>query len=224
MGRVFQEQYPGVELDIAAGGSVVGIEAIHAGTVDIGMASRSLKPEEAEGITVHPVAIDVIAVVVNGDNSVDNLTLEQLRSIYQGEITSWRDVGGLDQPITVVVRGENSGTRGAFDKIVLDKEEPAAPDLRTAVTAGDMAAIVGDNPHAIGYVGFGNIEPDIKVVMIDSIVPSEDTARDLSYPLTRPLQFLTGPLTQPLAQTFVEFALSDEGQQVVVDSGWVPAN
>jgi len=187
------------------------------------MASRALTAEESAEITQHQVAVDVIAIAAHISNPVEDLTLEQLQGIYQGRVTNWKDVGGLDAPITVVVRGKNSGTRGAFDKIVLDKQNPNAPNLQEAITAGDMAAIIGNDPSAIGYVGFGNLEPDIKVLCVDGVPPSEETARSGSYRLVRPLLFLTGPLTQPLGQTFVEFALSEEGQEHVAASGWVTA-
>ena len=223
LGQIFQERHPGVEMDIAAGGSSVGIQAIHDGTVDIGMASRSLKPEEAEGIIQHPAAVDVIAMVVYKSNPVEDITLEQLRDIYLGQIANWSEVGGEDEPITVVVRGKNSGTRGAFDEIVLDGQEPSSPNLQTAVAASDVAAMVSEDRNGIGYLGFGHFELDIKVIAIDGVLPAEETAKDGSYPVVRPLLFLTGPLTQPLADTFVEFALSDEGQQIVAASGWVPA-
>jgi phosphate transport system substrate-binding protein len=223
LGEAFNERYPDVELDIAAGGSVVGIQAIHEGSVDIGMASRALEPEEAEGIEQHQVAVDVIAVVVQASSPAEKLTLEQLRDIYLGKITNWHEVGGDDLAITVVVRGKNSGTRGVFDEIVLEKQEPAAPSMHTAVTAGDMAVTVIETPGAIGYVGFGNLESGLKMVAVDGILPSEETARNGSYPLIRPLLLLTGPLTQPLAHTFIDFALSDEGQYIVEASGWVPA-
>ncbi|MBN1136719.1 MAG: phosphate ABC transporter substrate-binding protein [Anaerolineae bacterium] len=224
LGQAFREQHPDVELEIAAGGSVVGIEAVHNGTADIGMASRALTDEEAAGIEVYQIAVDVIAVVVQASNPLQSLTLEQLQGIYRGEITNWSELGGDDLDITVVMRGENSGTRGAFDGIVLDGDAPTAPSLETAVTAGDMAAIVGDNPGAIGYVGFGNIEADLELVSIDGVMPSAEAARNGSYRLVRPLLLLTGPLTQPLARRFVEFALSDEGQQIVADSDWIPAH
>jgi len=223
LGEAFKERHPDIVLDIAAGGSVVGIEAIHNGTVDIGMASRALKPEEAEGVKQHQVAADVIAMVVHSANPVEDIELERLREIYLGEITNWSEIGGLDEPIMVVVRGKNSGTRGAFDKIVLDRQEPAAPDLQMAVAASDVAAMVAENEHAIGYIGFGHFELDIKVMAVDGVTPSEETAQDGSYPVVRPLLFLTGPLTQPLAQHFIDFALSEEGQQMVIDEGWVPA-
>jgi phosphate transport system substrate-binding protein len=211
-----------VTLDIAAGGSEVGIQAIHDGTVDIGMASRALTPEEAEGITPHQVAVDVIAVIVNEDNPVTTLTMEELRAIYLGEITNWQAVGGAAAPITVVVREINSGTRGAFDKIVLNGEEPNAPGLDKALTASDVAAIVSETPTALGYVGFGHLDSGFRALQIEEITPSAETARDGSYRLTRPLQLMTGSLTQPLAEEFLDFALSEEGQDVVKEEGWVP--
>lgn len=222
IGQAFNAQYPEVTLDIAAGGSTVGITAIHEGTVDIGMASRALKPDEAEGITVHQIAVDVLAVVVNAANPVENLTSTQLQDIYLGKITNWQAVGGSDAPIMAVIRETNSGTRGAFDEIVLDKAEPAVPNLQIAITAGDMAALVAKEAHAIGYVGFGNIETGMKALSIDGISPTEENVRSGDYRLTRPLFLLTGPLTQPIAQTYIDFALSAEGQSIVVDHGWVP--
>ncbi len=223
LGEAFMALYPDVTLDIAAGGSVVGIQAVHDGRVDIGMASRALKPEEAEGITQHKVAIDVIAIAVQEYNPVDDLTQAQLRDIYLGQITNWSEVGGADQPILVVVRGKNSGTRGAFDKIVLAGEAPAAPNLQEAVTAGDMAVAVLENAGAIGYVGFGNVEPGLKLLSVDGVAPSQAAAQDGAYQLVRPLSFLTGPLSQGLAQDFIDFALSADGQGTVEEFGWIPA-
>ncbi len=222
IGRAFNVHYPEITLDIAAGGSTVGINAIHEGTVDIGMASRKLKDEEAAGITVHQIAVDVLAVVVHPDNPVESLTSAQLRDIYLGKITNWQAVGGNAAPIVVAIREKTSGTRGAFDEIVLDKAEPAAPNLQVAITAGDMAAIVAQEPRAIGYVGFGNLDADLKVLAIDGNMPTEENARNGTYRLTRPLLLLTGPLSHPLSQTYVDFALSAEGQQVVATQGWVP--
>lgn len=222
IGQDFNALYPEVTLEIAAGGTGVGIDAIHAGTVDIGMASRALQPAEAEGITAHPIAVDVLAVVVNAANPVGNLTTAQLRGIYLGEIVNWQDVGGPDAPITVVIRAQTSGTRGAFNEIVLDNAEPTGPALQIAITAGDMAALVAEEPYAIGYVGFGHLGVRLKVLTIDGIPPTETNARTGIYRLTRPLLLLTGPLTQPLAQTYVDFALSAEGRRIITENGWVP--
>lgn len=222
IGRAFREWYPGVELDIAAGGSLVGIQAVHDGTVDIGMASRALTPEEAEGIEQYLIAMDVIAVVVHPDNPVSGLTMAQLAAIYRGDIVNWSQVGGLDRPMLVVVREQTSGTRGAFDELVLKKESPTAPNQQVAVAASEVVATVAENMTAIGYVGFGHLEPAIRALTIDGVSPTEEAARDGSYPLVRPLLLLTGPLTQPVARRYVEFALSEEGQQIVKESGWVP--
>jgi phosphate transport system substrate-binding protein len=223
LGMGFNELYPEVKLEIAAGGSTVGIKAIHDGTTDIGMASRSLKPEEEEGVEIHQIAVDVIAVVVHETNPVEGISMEELQRIYTGEIVNWEEVGGPDRPIVVVVRDENSGTRGAFDDIVLDGGAPSSPMLQKALTAGDVAATVTETPGAIGYVGFGNLDAGLRALAIDDVLPSEETAQAGSYRLVRPLLLLTGPLSQPLARRFVDYALSDAGQQRVVDNGWVPA-
>ena len=222
LGTVFRQHYSGVVLDIAAGGSVVGIKAIHDGTADIGMASRALAPDEAAGIEQYQIAVDVLAIVVHPTNPVSDLTAAQLRDIYLGKITNWRELGGPDRPIAVVVRDVNSGTRGAFDEIVLDKHEPQAPGLKAAITAGDVAAIVATEPGAIGYVGFGNLESRLKLLAIDGVTPTRDAARNGHYRLVRPLLLMTGPLTQPLARVYIEFVLSAEGQTLVEDDGWIP--
>ncbi|MEJ5308577.1 MAG: phosphate ABC transporter substrate-binding protein [Anaerolineae bacterium] len=222
IGRAFNAHYPEVTLDIAAGGSTVGINAVHDGTVDIGMASRALKAEESAGITVHQIAVDVLAVVVHASNPVEGLSTAQLQDIYLGNITNWQAVGGPDAPIIVVIREKTSGTRGAFDEIVLNKAEPVAPRIQVAITAGDMAALVASEPAAIGYVGFGNLDAGIKPLQIDGISPTEENVHQGNYRLTRPLLLLTGPLTQPIAQTYIDFALSPAGQKIVADHGWMP--
>ena len=113
----------------------------------------------------------------------------------------------------VVVREKTSGTRGAFDDIVLGGKEPSAPDQRAAMTAGDVAATVAAELGAIGYLGFGNLEPGIKVLTIDGIAPSAATVRDESYKLRRPLALLTGALSQPMSRDFVAFALSPRARR-----------
>ncbi len=220
------EQYrrhnPAVELEIAAGGSVVGINAVQDGSVDIGMASREVKEQEVRpGMRLFPVAYDALAIIVHPDNPVRALTVEQLRGIYQGGITNWRELGGPDAPIRAVMREVSSGTRGAFDELVLGGESPAA--LATSeVTAGEVEQAVAGDMRAIGYVGFGNVRPDIATLAIDGVQPSPGAVRSGEYKLRRPLTLLTGSLSQPLAQSFVGFALSPEGQRLVAEDGWVP--
>lgn len=124
--------------------------------------------------------------------------------------------------IVPIARKVTLGTRGAFDELVLGGQEPAAPGLLTAVTAGDMAAMVAERLGAIGYVGFGNLSDRLRVVSVNGVSPTPKTARNGQYPLVRPLNLLTGPLSQPLAQEFIRFALNPDGQRIVELAGWVP--
>ncbi|MCS6907749.1 MAG: phosphate ABC transporter substrate-binding protein, partial [Anaerolineales bacterium] len=221
LSEIFIQQHPLVQMEVAAGGSVVGIRAVHEGTADIGMASRALKDEEAQGINVYPIALDALAIVVNSENPVTGLTLEQLQDIYFGKITNWKELGGNDLEIVPVQREISSGTRGAFDEIALEKQEATAPALVTVITAGDVAATVAKNPGAIGYVGFGNLEPHLKVLEIDGILPSPETIKAGQYRLYRPLSLLTGPNSQPLAQHFIDFVLSETGTKYIEEFGWI---
>lgn len=225
LGKAYNRKYPEVTLNIAAGGSVAGIQAVQNGEVDIGMSSRALKPEEQRAdMERHLLAIDVLAIIVHPSNPVDGLTLRQLERIYTGKITNWRQVGGRNMPILPVVREVTSGTRGAFDDIALSGKEPTE-QADVQITASEVEARVARTEQAIGYVGFGHMQLDeIKVLAIDDVLPSQETALDASYRLTRPLLLLTGPLSRDIADTFVQFALSEEGQRLVAADGWVPAH
>lgn len=223
LGAAFRERHPQVSLEVAAGGSVVGITAIKDGTVDIGMASRALQDAETAGLTQHHIASDVLAVVVHPSNPVASLSLGQLRDIYQGRISNWRQLGGPDLSIVPVVRERSSGTRQAFDELALGKLEPIGARLQVAITAGDAAAIVGADPQAVAYVGFGNLDGALKPLAIDGVPPRLELVRSGRYRLVRPLLLLSGSLSQPLAGEFINFVLSPEGQRLVRDDGWVPA-
>ncbi|MEM8531058.1 MAG: phosphate ABC transporter substrate-binding protein [Chloroflexota bacterium] len=222
MATPYREQYPNVELEIAAGGSVVGINAVQDGSADIGMASRELRDEEMmPGVERYHVASDALAIIVHPSNPVRQLTFDQLQGIYTGEITNWQEVTGQDSAIIPVVREISSGTRGAFDDIVLgDLLLTEAIDVQ--VTAGEVEARVASRPDAIGYVGFGNIGSDVVVIAINNVEPTPESIQSSEYPLQRPLLLLTGSLSRELSQSFVDFALSPEGQEIVNAEGWVP--
>ena len=222
LSEAFRQRHPQVELDVAAGGSVVGIQSVHEGTADIGMASRALTAEESQGIKVYTVGLDAIVIVIHPDNPVESITLSQLQDIYLGKIVNWKELGGNDLVILPIQREISSGTRGAFDELALEKQEPAAPSLLTVITAGDVAANVSSQPAAIGYVGFGNIDSNLKILAIVGTLPSPESIRDGTYPLLRPLSLLTGPFSQPLANDFINFVLSPEGQAYVEEFGWIP--
>lgn len=217
----YRQHHPNITMDIAAGGSVVGIDAVHEGRVDIGMASRPLTADEQQGLEVMPIASDVLAIIVHPSNPVSGLSRDQVRRIYLGQITNWRDLGGDDRPIVPVVREVSSGTRGAFDSLVLDGAQPTA-NADVQVTAGEVEMRVAHDPAAIGYVGFGNLASDVRVLPIDGALPAPTSVHNGQYPLVRPLLLLLGPLSRPEARAFVEFALSQEGQTIVERAGWIP--
>lgn len=223
LGDVYKQQHPNVQLEIGAGGSSVGIEAAQDGTADIGMASRELKEgEQTEGMEVYQIAVDVLAIIVHPSNGVENLSLDELRGIYEGSITNWGEVGGSDMEITPIIREVTSGTRGAFDEIVLDGGDPTK-DAEAQITAGEVHTRVAETEGAIGYVGFGHIGgEDVKVISIDDTAPSPEAAIEGTYQLKRPLQLMIGPLSQPIAKEFIDFVLSEEGQAIVEEDGWVP--
>jgi phosphate transport system substrate-binding protein len=221
IGQTFTKQNPAIRLEIAAGGSAVGIQAVHDGTADIGMASRELTADELKGIKAYPVALDVLAIIISPSNSIENLTVAQLKDIYNGKITNWKEIGGSDLAIKVINRDKNSGTRTAFDDLVLDKKEPAAANAASALTAGDVVALLKKEPGAIGYVGFGNLDQTTKLIKINGILPTNQTLKDKTYTLSRPLLLLTGPLSQPLSNSYIDFALSAEGQAIVEKNGWI---
>lgn len=223
LAAAYKEEHPGIELVVGAGGSRVGIEAMKNGTADIGMVSRELREDEhMPGVENYQIAIDVLAIIVNPANPIDNLSLEQLRGIYTGEITNWQEVGGGDMPILPLIRDVSSGTRGAFDEIVLEGGDPIETSENSRITAGEIYQSVAETESAIGYVGFGHIGDEIKVTSIDGVEPGPETAMDGSYKLKRPLQLLIGPLSRPEAQSFIDFVLSPAGQTIVAGEDWVP--
>jgi len=219
------EKYPNLTLEPQFTGSGTGIKSVIAGTADIGNSSRALKDEEkAEGLVENIVAIDGIAVVVDKDNTVTNLTTDQLKQIYTGEITNWKDVGGADQQIVVVGREASSGTRGAFEEILgIEEQCKYAKELNeTGAVMGSVAA----TPGAIGYVSLDNVDDTVIAVSLDGVAPSEATVKDGSYTLQRPFVMATKGAIEEQSeqvQAVFEFINSDEGQAVIKSVGLVSA-
>lgn len=223
----FEEEYPEVKASYEGTGSSVGVQGALDGTYILGGASRNLKPEEKEkGAKALPIALDGIAVVVNSSVSADNLTAAQLKSIFKGEVTNWKEVGGADAPINVVNRDEASGTRAAFAKLALDKEAFIADAITTA-SNGDMVTKVGSTPNAIGYCGLGYVEQarnaGAKAVMIGGAEPTKENVLNNSYPISRKLNIIyTGSLgDDPFKKAFTDYLLSPEGQDIVADNGFI---
>ena len=239
--EAYQSVNPNVSISVTGGGSGTGLTALVNKTVDIANASRQIKPEElaaAQAAGLNPqefiIARDAIAVIVNPENPVDQLTLEQLSQIYRGEITNWSEVGGEDRPIVRLSRETNSGTHVYFLEAVVrlgnsdDKTIFTANTLLLPSSEGIISE-VRDNPNAIGYDGLGYVTSEVKMVAISSletpdvyVLPSAVTVSDNSYVISRSLYMYTYDVPTGVVKEYLDWILSPQAQQIVTDLGFVP--
>ncbi len=225
----FKAQHPGTTFDIAAEGSATGFAALIDKTAAIGMASRPAKPEEiangkAKGVDLKEtiVAYDGIAVIVNTANSIKGLTKKQVEQIFTGEITDWSAVGGSGGKISVYTRNTSSGTYAEFKELAMKKRD-YAPDSQKMAGNEQIAQEVGKNPNGAGYVGLAYVKASgIKVVAIDGAMPSKESVLGKAYPYARPTFYYTNGEPTGLAKQFVDFTISDAGQKIVEQVGFVP--
>ena len=228
LAEAFMAEYPDVTIDVQGGGSSVGVTSAGEGTVDIGNASRNVKDSEFETfpeLEVYTIAYDGIAIVTNPDLEIPTLSYEQVRGIFGGEITNFSEVGGPDAPITVVSREEGSGTRAAFEELVMEYkddsgEEQAVPIAEQALlqqSNGQVRTTVSTTPNSIGYLSFGFLDESVNGVPIDDVEPTVANVKNGSYPIFRPLNMLTNGGPGELAGAFLDFILSDEGQEIVAE-------
>jgi len=231
--EAFAIKYPDAKLSYDSQGSSVGVQGVIDGVYALGGSSRELKDKEKEaGAVPHAVALDGIAVIVNESVLVDNLSLAQVAKIFTGEIKNWSQVGGANKPIVVVNRDEASGTRAAFLELVLEKvlgkeQSKFIADAITVESNGDMVTKVGQTPDTIGYCGFGYIDKaknmGAKTISVDGEDAEISAVLAGKYPVSRRLYMVSkGQLVEgTLEKTFVDFILSDEGQQIVEEAGFI---
>lgn len=219
----FMEKYPNVTATAEFTGSGAGIEAVIAGTVDIGDSSRNLKDEEkANGAVENIVAIDGIAVVVDPANQVPGLTKDQLISIYKGEVTNWSEVGGADAPIVVIGREAGSGTRGAFEEIL--KIEDTCAYANELDSTGAVMAKVATTPGAIGYVSLDVVDDSVLALPLDGVEATAENIKAGNYFLSRPFVMATkGEISEQseLVQAWFDYVLGEEGQAVAAQVGLI---
>ena len=224
--EAFMEKYPKVTVTAEFVGSGAGIEAVTNGTADIGNSSRNLKDEEkTNGVTENIVAIDGIAVVVDPANTVEDLTKDQLTSIYDGSVTNWKDVGGNDAPIVVVGREAGSGTRGAFEELL--KLEDACKYSNELDSTGAVMAKVASTPGSIGYVSLDVLDDTVKALKLDGAEPTEENIKAGKYFLSRPFVMATkGEISEQsdLVKALFDFIYSDEGSELVKSVGLITAD
>ena len=225
--EVFMDRHPEVKISVQGGGSGVGIAAIIDGTCDIGDASRSMKEQELSNAVskgVNPkanfIAMDGIAVIVHPSNKVNALSNNQLKDIYTGKISDWSALGGESQKIVVVSRDSASGTFESFGEMALDKEKVRSNALMQASNQA-VASTVAKTPGAIGYVGLGYISSQVKALTLNGVVPSSKTVLSNKYSLARPLFMYTNGSPQGVVKVFLDFVLSEEGQKLVKEAGFV---
>ncbi len=237
----YQAEHPEVRISVTGGGSGTGIASLINKTVDIANASRKIKDEEvaqakANGVdpVEHIIARDAIAVIVNPENPVSQLTLKQISDIYSGKISNWSEVGGEDRPVVRLSRETNSGTHVYFLETVLrlgkkDDKTLFSMDTLLLPSSEGIVAEVRQNPNAIGYDGLGYVPKDLKMIAIAKeaggayFLPSIATVNDKTYPIARDLYMYTNGEPTGIVKTYLDWILSPEAQQIVAELGFVPA-
>ena len=223
--ETFEGENTGVEVTYNPTGSGSGIKAVQEGRCDIGLSSRALKAEEKEqGLVGTVLAYDGIAVIVNPENTVEDLTVEQIAAIYTGEITNWSEVGGIDAEIVLIGREAGSGTRGGFEEIV--GVEDLCQYRQELTSTGDVITAVSQNPGAIGYASLASVKDTVKAIKVGGVAPSEETVKDETYAIQRPFVLVTkeGTALTETAQAFFDFITSEAAREVITAAGVVPAN
>jgi len=228
----YMDEHSDVDIQVSGTGSSNGISSVGGGSSDIGMASRELKSTEETSypnLVQHIVAKDGIGLIIHTTNTVEQLTTQQVKDIYLGTYTNWNEVGGPNLEIVVVGRDSASGTREFFYDHVMGKEDFVSTMLEKN-SNGAVHATVSTTPGAIGYVGLGYIDSEVKAINIlnedtqEYVEPTVQNVLDGKYPIFRNLNMFTNGEPTDLTKEFIDFITSDEGQQVVQDEGFVPIN
>jgi phosphate transport system substrate-binding protein len=214
LASAYSDRYDYVTVNIEARGTRLGLEALREGNADIAMVSRDLDPEEEERVEASVIARDAIAILVNSQNPVDSLTLGQVTDIFSGGIVAWSEVGGEEADIQVLSREDGSGTRQAFEELVMQGQRvtPAAIVMPGSSAVGDFVA---DDPATIGYASVAGTPLGARAVRIDGFLPDLETLSQDKYPLTRPFVLVTIENPGEDVQSFLDFVLSPAGQVIV---------
>ena len=223
LGESFMEANSGTTFTYNPTGSGSGIQAVSEGRCDIGLSSRALKDDEkASGLKETTLALDGIAIIVNPQNPVTDLTVEQIAKIYTGEITNWKDAGGNDAEIVLIGREAGSGTRDGFESITDTKD--ACQYRQELTSTGDVITTVSQNPNAIGYASLAAIKDSVKALTVNGVAPTEATVKDGTYLVQRPFVLVTkeGAALSETAQKFFDFATSADAASIISAAGAVP--
>jgi phosphate transport system substrate-binding protein len=225
----FMTVNPDVSLAISGGGSGNGIKALTDGLCQIAMSSRDMKANETElakskGVNPVriPVAVDALLPVVHPSNSVGQLSIDQLRDIYSGKITNWKEVGGTDKKIAVISRDTSSGTYETWEEKIMRKEK-VAPSALLQASNGAVVQAVAKNPNAVGYIGFGYLDKSVKGLDIGNLKASPESALSGQWPIARELYIFTNGEPRDTVKKLVDYLLDPQkGQKAVQEVGFIP--
>jgi phosphate transport system substrate-binding protein len=219
LAEVYMQEHPGVRIDVQGGGSSAGIYAAQQGAADLGASSRELVKAE-KALHEVPIAWDGIAVIVHPSNPLTNLNLKQLRRIFQGKITNWREVGLPPHAIDLISREEGSGTREAFEHLVMGKIE-VSPGALVQDSNGSVREIVAGDPYSLGYISAGLVDDRVKAVAVDGILPTRENIKQRKYELVRRFLLVSRQAPAGPCLAFVDFILSPPGQRLLEAEGLV---
>jgi phosphate transport system substrate-binding protein len=226
--EAYMKEHPDVAISISGGGSGNGIKALIDKTTDIANSSRTIKPEEdeqAKAKGVSPVefivAHDCIVPVVHPENPLKNITLDQLKSLYKGEVRNWKQIGGADRPVVIISRDTSSGTYEVWEEKVMKKER-VFPGALLQASNGAIVQAVSKNPNAIGYIGVGYLDKSVKALSVNGVVGSKETTLNKTFPVSRPLYMYTPVQPAGDVKNLLDYVLSDKGQKLVEEEGFVP--
>lgn len=225
LGEAFEAENSGTTFTYNPTGSGSGITAVLEGRCDIGLSSRAFKDDEkAQGLTETVLAYDGIAIIVNPENTVEDLTVDQIASIYKGEVTNWSEVGGADGEIVLIGREAGSGTRDGFESITGTKD--ACKYRQELTSTGDVITTVANNPNAIGYASLASVKDTVKALKVGGVTPTEDTVKDGTYLIQRPFVFVTktDKKLSDTAQKFFDYAMSSAAASIISKAGAVAAH
>jgi phosphate transport system substrate-binding protein len=219
--EVFMQSHPDFGVNVQGGGSSAGIQACKSGACQIGMSSRELKKDEKDLVEI-VVARDGLAIIVHPSNSVRGAKLAEIKQVFAGDLRNWKYLGGPDRQITVVTREEGSGTRGAFQELVMGKTRIFKGAI-TEDSNGTVREIIAHDPYSVGFISLGLVNGQVRALELDGAVASEENIRNGRYTLVRPFLFVSQGEPTGHAREFVDFVLSNEGQALIKKEGLLPA-
>jgi phosphate transport system substrate-binding protein len=218
--EVFMEKRPGVGVNVQGGDSSAGIQACKSGACQIGMSSRELKSDEKDLVEI-VVARDGLAIIVHSSNPVRGAKVAEVKQIFAGDLRNWKFLGGPDRPITVVTREEGSGTRGAFQELVMGKTRIFKGAI-TEDSNGTVREIVAHDPYSIGFISLGLVNERVRALELDGATATGENIENGRYKLVRPFLFVSRGQPDGRAREFIDFVLSAEGQALIKKEGLLP--